>query len=481
MEATRRFWIDGTLVVGLVALAALFSRPILLVAAMTAGAWLLGHQYRFARIVVDSAERLEVTQSIAEGIVYTDDEVTVVLGADLGRPAPADVSIEAGLPVGAVVDGATSVTVPAGQSSAATDLSVRWPIAGSFRFDPPIVMMNDGRGRFVERFEAGPTVELDVEPSVIQDVHVGKQSIEIEAYGRHATPEQGGGFEPAELREYSSTDPANRIDWKATARIGEPHVREFEVETDRRLVVVMDGRASMGHGPPGKTKLDYARHVALGFIDRVREAGDPIGCYTIGEDGMTDRLPPSTGPDHYVRVRNTIHDIDPEARAGRRDASWTFAEPPQKAVRLDDGSAFATRLSPYFADSASYREESAQDPLYATVRTYLRRLEGPFWTVIFTDDTRRAEVRRTVGFARRTGSRVLVFMTPTVLFDRDAETDLDEAYAQYVDFDRFTRSLDRMERVSVYEIAPRNRLRTVLSARSTTDSTIELETERSNS
>jgi hypothetical protein len=84
--------------------------------------------------------------------------------------------------------------------------------------------------------------------------------------------------------------------------------------------------------------------------------------------------------------------------------------------------------------------------------------------VIFTDDTHRAEVRETVRLAQRGDNRVLVFLTPTVLFEPGGLADLEGAYDRYRSFESFRRDLARLRRVSAFEVGPGDRLDAVLSS-----------------
>jgi hypothetical protein len=88
MEATRRFWIDAALVVGLAALAVSFSRPVLLVGATTAGAWLLGRQYRSVRSLVDSAERARYSEFGGVQVVDRQDGQGFRVRDRTGGPPP---------------------------------------------------------------------------------------------------------------------------------------------------------------------------------------------------------------------------------------------------------------------------------------------------------------------------------------------------------------------------------------------------------
>ena len=58
--------------------------------------------------------------------------------------------------------------------------------------------------------------------------------------------DEGLNFE--ELRGYLPGDDIRAIDWKVTARTGEPHVRVYTEERDRPAMLVVDQRLSMFFG-----------------------------------------------------------------------------------------------------------------------------------------------------------------------------------------------------------------------------------------
>ncbi|MFC7019236.1 MULTISPECIES: hypothetical protein [Haloarcula] len=59
---------------------------------------------------------------------------------------------------------------------------------------------------------------------------------------------------------------------------------------------------------------------------------------------------------------------------------------------------------------------------------------------------------------------MVVFLTPSVLYDLDTLGDLDDAYRRYTAFEEFRRELAALERVSAFEVGPSDRLSAVLSA-----------------
>jgi uncharacterized protein (DUF58 family) len=268
------------------------------------------------------------------------------------------------------------------------------------------------------------------------------------------------------VRAYVPGDPADSIDWKATARLGEAHVREFEVEVDLETALVVDQRATMAEGRPGRTKLDYARAVALSYVAAAARDREAVGLYGVGDDGLTVRTPADTGGGHYEGLRLRLHDL---AATGGDDGEPHATATPGGARRapglLDDDSAFARALRPFFEDRERYVRRLESDPLYRTVQRELQSTATETVTVLVTDDSRPAELRQAVDLARRGDDQVVVLLLPTVLFEQGGLADLDGAYDRYVAFEELRRELADRARVTAFEVAPSDRIEAVLEAR----------------
>jgi uncharacterized protein (DUF58 family) len=298
-------------------------------------------------------------------------------------------------------------------------------------------------------------------------------------FGRNERDERGPGIDLAEIRPYVPGDLVREIDWNATARLGEPHVREHETKTERRVALLLDRRASMATGPDGETKFDYARQVALGIVSHARERGDPVALYEVGEGGLLARHRPTATEEGYVRLERRLRAVEPEhgrpapsageanapdvASQRERNASPAIAR--ERTHRLGgDDSAFADRLRPFFEAADLYTQRITDDPLYGVARIHLERLRGAVTAVLLTDDTHRVETREVVKIARQKDDSVLTFLTPTVLFDRDGGTDLETAYERYADFEAFRRGLASIDQVTALEVGPGDRLEALLGA-----------------
>lgn len=481
MHATRRARAVAMTAVVLAALAVAFERPVLLLGAAVVGAWLLAHQFLFARRAAALESRLTVEQSVTPTRIATDSPATITLSLTVPDGSLLDLRAYGRRPVAgdATDEGSTTATLARGESDATTVFGVTVPVAGSHTVPQPELHLTDGRGLFHETVERGPTPQLRVEPRAPRNVHVGAGGDSVAAaYGEHDAGQLGTGLEPAELRQYVAGDEVRRIDWKATARLNEPHVREFEAETDRTTVLLIDHRATIGRGREGQRVLDYLREVATAYVESARELDDPLGCYAVGDEGVTVAKPPSANLETYSTIRETLTGLTPTAPAVADDdgdrtvrpARGQNARTPAAARRdaaalADDETPFAATLRPFFVAADPYVDRVRTDPLFAAARSRLTRLRSSTWTVILTDDSARAELREAVKLVRRGGDHVVVFLAPRVLFGPDAMTDLEAAYDRYLDFESFRRDLAALDRVEAFEVAPGDRIGALLSQR----------------
>lgn len=470
MRVTRRGW--GVVLAGLLLVIGglLLQRPLLLVGAGVTGAWLLAAAARYVWQLERTVDEIDIDQSPESERVATDRPISVTLSGSLGQPASLELDIESQPPVSTSIDAPQhlSIDISIGQTAATTIYQAAWPHAGSVRFDPPIATATDSLGLFRTRFAAGPTPSISVNPRTPREMHVGAGGDPIAAaYGEHRTGRHGAGLEPAEIREYQPGDAAAQIDWKATARLARPHVREFEIQTTRRTMLVLDHRHHLAAGPAGETQLDYLREVALAVLEEADAMDDPVGCATVGDEGLTGRWLPETSGPQFERIAGHLSRLEPTEAPTTDGPSHTRypADARRDAAALrGDESPFASTLEPYFHATTAYVRRVSGHPLYETVRSLKAELEGPAWIVLFTGDADQPMLRQTVKAAQRGEGRISLFLAPSGLFESVRLADYEQAYDRYVEFEEFRRELDRLQRVQAYEVAPGDRLDAVLSA-----------------
>jgi len=472
MRATRRFqWLVAT--GGLLAvLAVLTMRPILLAGGAGTAALLLVVQLRFLGQLRTLDERLAVELRVGRTHVRTNDTAPLTLSI-AGAEGPCPLTATANIPPSvSAAEQPISVALDRAESEGQTAAELTFPVAGTSTIDGVEIAVEDRYGLFRETVTRGDPTTVTVEPGRPRTVHVGQGGERTAStLGGHRSGQLGQGIDPAELREYVPGDTVSDIDWKSTARLGDPHVREYEVETDRRTLLFVDHRHSLGQGSDGETMLAYLREVALALTATARDLDDPLGLYTVGDAGTTEAVTPRTNPRHYDRIRSRLLDLEPTTEDGASvDVdSLGPAAATRRAASLDGASAFEQTLRPYFTSRTEYLTQLTEKPLFGTVKGQRARMEGTVWSVVLTDDRDRTELRETVDLARRGPGHVLVFLTPQVLFEPGGLSDLESAYERYRDFEDFRRDLDQLPDVTAYEVGPADRIDTLLATRRRTN------------
>lgn len=109
--------------------------------------------------------------------------------------------------------------------------------------------------------------------------------------GRHASRLRGRGLNFEELRSYLPGDDIRTIDWKVTARTGEPHVRVYTEERDRPALLLVDQRVSMFFGTRVYMKSVVAAEAAAIAAHRILAQGDRVGGIVFGDTDLAEHRP----------------------------------------------------------------------------------------------------------------------------------------------------------------------------------------------
>ncbi|PZR00320.1 MAG: DUF58 domain-containing protein [Cereibacter sphaeroides] len=103
--------------------------------------------------------------------------------------------------------------------------------------------------------------------------------------GRRASRLRGRGLEFEEIRAYLPGDDIRNMDWRVTARTGNPHVRVTREERDRPALILVDQRQAMFFGSRLNMKSVTAAEFAALTAWRILGAGDRVGGMVITETG----------------------------------------------------------------------------------------------------------------------------------------------------------------------------------------------------
>jgi len=149
------------------------------------------------------------------------------------------------------------------------------------------------------------------------EVRTGRQVADVLA-GEYVSVFKGRGIEFDEVRPYVPGDDVRTLDWKVTARMGEPYVKRYVEERQLTLMLMADVSASQDYGSSARSKRDAAAEFcALLAFSAIRNS-DKVGL-TLFHGAIEQYIPPRKGHKHALRV----------VREVLAHGEWSEAERPQ--------------------------------------------------------------------------------------------------------------------------------------------------------
>jgi uncharacterized protein (DUF58 family) len=145
------------------------------------------------------------------------------------------------------------------------------------------------------------------------------------APGDHASPFHGPGTDLAGVRAYQPGDEVRHIDWNVTARLGEPHVRQFQAERQLTAWLLVDRSPSFLFGTARQLKRDQAIEFAAAAAGLLTHHGDRVGL--IGFGHRVDLVvPPGAGRRQEVRILEALRQTPPADAGGTTDLAHVLEE-----------------------------------------------------------------------------------------------------------------------------------------------------------
>jgi uncharacterized protein (DUF58 family) len=95
--------------------------------------------------------------------------------------------------------------------------------------------------------------------------------------GNHLSKLRGRGMDFSEVRNYQAGDEIRHMEWRVTARTGRPHVKIYQEERERPIVILTDFNPSMIFGTRIAFKSVVAARLAALLAWTVIKQGDRVG------------------------------------------------------------------------------------------------------------------------------------------------------------------------------------------------------------
>ena len=150
--------------------------------------------------------------------------------------------------------------------------------------------------------------------------------------GDYRTLWRGAGLDLADLRLYQHGDDVRHIDWNVTARVLEPHVRQFTEDRELTAWFLLDLSGSVDFGSDDRTKLSVSEGFVTVLARLLTRHGNRVGAllYSHRVDGM---LPARASRNHVLEL---IHRMRRRPAPPPRTRSRRSRQPPPRQTVLAD-------------------------------------------------------------------------------------------------------------------------------------------------
>ncbi len=119
--------------------------------------------------------------------------------------------------------------------------------------------------------------------------------------GGYRSAFKGRGIEFEDVREYAPGDDVRSIDWKVTARSGQPFVKRFREERELSVMIAVDVSASSHTGTAGQSRERLAAQIGAVFTMIAMQNNDKVGLVTYS-DQLESYHPPKKARNSVWRI-----------------------------------------------------------------------------------------------------------------------------------------------------------------------------------
>jgi uncharacterized protein (DUF58 family) len=126
--------------------------------------------------------------------------------------------------------------------------------------------------------------------------------------GVRASRFRGRGIDFAEVRVYEPGDDVRHMDWRVTARTGQPHTKIYQEERERPILIVADLGPSSFFGTRRRMKSLAITELAALLTWATFDHGDRIGAIIRGADGHQAFRPRHSRATVLQILRRLVHD-----------------------------------------------------------------------------------------------------------------------------------------------------------------------------
>ena len=129
--------------------------------------------------------------------------------------------------------------------------------------------------------------------------------------GMHKSRHFGNSIEFRQHRQYVPGDDPRSVDWKVWAKQDRLYVKQYEVDTNLRLTLLLDTSQSMRFGNGAMTKYDYACTAAVSLAYLALRQQDAVGCILFDQNAR-NTLPSKMKQSHLIALADRMFRASPD-------------------------------------------------------------------------------------------------------------------------------------------------------------------------
>ncbi len=297
------------------------------------------------------SEGIQISRTILNPKIFEDDIMSVRLeiinkGGSLGI-----VEVFDRLPTAMkIIGGSNKATLKLRKGERAfIHYSVECPLRGFYNIGPLLVRSRDMFCCFSRERERKEVTPITVYPRIEEarkfDVDtrykkINPGSVMIRALGM--------GTDFHSIRDYVTTDPFNRINWKASARKKKLMVNQYELEDVYDLMIFIDARYVTKIGTPVRNSLEYSIKAAATIASAAIKKTNRVGIVTYGKE--ISIIPPESSNTQMETILSTLTATYAGGKRTFKDA-------------LERATPFLTPKSPVIIMSPVQRDDTLEDSI----------------------------------------------------------------------------------------------------------------------
>jgi len=181
---------------------------------------------------------------------------------------------------------------------------------GEFHFGQVQIKVFSTFGFWCRYLKIGEKSKIRIYPNYAEVIKFGLLTAEqkVSQMGIHKRRQRGDGTNFEQLREYRRGDRLNRIDWRATSRMRKLISREYQIEKDQQVVLMLDCGRKMRSLDGEISHFDQSLNSMLLLSYVALRQGDSVGFVAFG--GQERWLKPTKKTNAVNQILNKVYDLE---------------------------------------------------------------------------------------------------------------------------------------------------------------------------